>query len=93
MDEGFPFLHGLPVHLEILLTAHSMFLLNGKTKQGILGTYRQRIPIHVQKNHADPVGPGKIILECLQFVFTNELDPLINRTRLLFHDDAQPLLY
>ena len=27
MDEGFPFLHGLPVHLEILLAAHSMILI------------------------------------------------------------------
>ena len=78
MDKGLALLHGLPVQQEILPAAYRMFLLDGKTEQGILGANRQRIPIHVQKNHADPVGPGKIILKGLQFVLANELNPLVN---------------
>ena len=40
MDKGFPFLHSVHVHLKIFLTTYRMFLLNGKTEQGILGTDR-----------------------------------------------------
>ena len=43
------------------------------------------MPVHVQEHHADPVGFGEIILEGLELVFTDKLQPLLNGSCFLFH--------
>ena len=85
MEKGFTTAHGIHVVLEIVLTADRMFPFDCEAEQGILGADRQRIAVHIQKDHADPVRFGKIVLKGLQLIFADKLKPLFHGTGFLFH--------